>query len=69
MDSSEIPVGGRLKSFVKEWENITNDQWVLSVVKQESTRHRDKTGTCKCKRYTYFNGKIIAKRSNTGAFH
>lgn len=27
-------MGGRLKYFVKEWEKITNDQWILSVLKQ-----------------------------------
>ena len=65
-------MGCRLKIFVKEWEKITNDQWVLSVLKQgyklvsrNSTKHMDKTDTCK--RYIYFNGrgrKIIAKGSN-----
>lgn len=34
MFRSEIPVGGRLKYFVHQWEAITNDQWVLSVLKQ-----------------------------------
>ena len=34
MDSLEIPLGGRLKFFVKEREKITNDQLVLSVLKQ-----------------------------------
>lgn len=29
----EIPVGGRLKYFVQEWEKITQDQWVLSVIR------------------------------------
>ena len=30
----EIPVGGRLRFFVKEWEKITEDQWVLSVLRE-----------------------------------
>lgn len=30
----EIPVGGRLKFFVHEWEKITQDQWVLSVIRE-----------------------------------
>lgn len=30
----EIPVGGRLKFFLKEWEMITDDQWVLSTIKE-----------------------------------
>lgn len=34
MFRAEIPVGGRLKHFVDQWEMITNDQWVLSVLKQ-----------------------------------
>lgn len=28
----EIPVGGRLKFFHKNWEKITQDKWVLSVI-------------------------------------
>ncbi len=27
-----IPVGGRLKYFLQEWEKITDDQWVLSTI-------------------------------------
>ena len=30
-----IPVGGRLEYFLKAWENITNDQWVLSIIEEE----------------------------------
>ena len=30
----KIPVGGRLKFFLKEWEMITDDQWVLSTIKE-----------------------------------
>lgn len=30
----EIPVGGRLKFFVHEWEKITQDQWILSVLRE-----------------------------------
>ncbi|VDI78266.1 Hypothetical predicted protein [Mytilus galloprovincialis] len=30
----EIPVGGRLSLFLKEWTKITNDQWVLSIIKE-----------------------------------
>ena len=30
----EIPVGGRLIYFLKKWEQITDDQWVLSVIKE-----------------------------------
>ena len=29
----EIPVGGRLKNFVNNWEQITTDQWVLSIIR------------------------------------
>ena len=29
----KIPVGGRLKFFIKNWEKITNDKWVLSTIK------------------------------------
>ena len=28
-----IPVGGRLTHFLQEWEQITQDQWVLSIIK------------------------------------
>jgi hypothetical protein len=27
----EIPVGGRLKFFQKNWEKITDDQWIISI--------------------------------------
>ncbi|XP_063442613.1 uncharacterized protein LOC134722909 [Mytilus trossulus] len=30
----EISVGGRLIYFLKKWEQITDDQWVLSVIKE-----------------------------------
>lgn len=30
----EIPVGGRLKFFYQNWQNITDDKWVLSVIKE-----------------------------------
>ena len=30
----EIPVGGRLRFFLGHWEKITDDQWVLSVIKE-----------------------------------
>ena len=30
----EIPVGGRLKFFHREWQKITQDQWVLSTIKE-----------------------------------
>lgn len=30
---TEIPVGGRLRFFIRHWEKITNDQWVLSILK------------------------------------
>ncbi|CAC5417774.1 unnamed protein product [Mytilus coruscus] len=29
-----IPVGGRLKHFVQEWESITDDQWVLTTLQE-----------------------------------
>ena len=29
----DIPVGGRLRCFYPKWEQITNDQWVLDVIK------------------------------------
>ena len=29
----QIPVGGRLAHFALNWQNITNDQWVLSMIK------------------------------------
>ena len=30
----DLPVGGRLGHFAKEWGKITQDSWVLSVVKR-----------------------------------
>ena len=30
----QIPVGGRLKHFITEWEKITDDQWVLSTLRE-----------------------------------
>ena len=30
----EIPVGGRLKFFAKNWQLITQDNWVLSIIKE-----------------------------------
>ena len=30
----EIPVGGRLKFFLNQWQKITQDRWVLSVMKE-----------------------------------
>ena len=30
----EIPVAGRLRFFLPQWEKITNDQWVLSTIKE-----------------------------------
>ena len=34
MTFPEIPVGGRLTHFLKDWEQITQDKWVLEIVKQ-----------------------------------
>ena len=34
MKCPNIPVGGRLTHFIKEWEQITQDQWVLSTIKE-----------------------------------
>lgn len=34
MKNLEIPVGGRLKYFINHWEQITDDKWVLSVIKK-----------------------------------
>lgn len=34
MNRPEIPVGGRLRFFLDKWEEITNDQWVLSVIRE-----------------------------------
>ena len=28
----EIPVGGRLKFFIDQWKQITDDKWVLSTI-------------------------------------
>lgn len=30
----EIPVGGRLSLFYKEWKKLTDDNWVLSIIKE-----------------------------------
>ena len=34
---SQIPVGGRLIHFLKQWTNITLDCWVLSVIRRGLT--------------------------------
>ena len=34
MKFPKIPVGGRLTHFLKDWEQITQDKWVLEIVKQ-----------------------------------
>lgn len=34
MYKTEIPVGGRLKFFYQKWEQITNDQWVLDLIRE-----------------------------------
>ena len=31
---SKIPVGGRLSHFLPEWEKITTDKWILSIIKE-----------------------------------
>lgn len=31
---SEIPVGGRLTHFLENWQEITNDKWVLSLIQE-----------------------------------
>ena len=33
IDGQAIPVGGRLQRFASEWETVTSDPWVLSVVR------------------------------------
>ena len=33
LQSPEIPVGGGLRFFFQNWKKITDDQWVLSVIK------------------------------------
>ncbi|VDH90179.1 Hypothetical predicted protein [Mytilus galloprovincialis] len=32
--TATIPVGGRLKHFIQEWESITDDQWVLKTLQE-----------------------------------
>ena len=34
MKFPEIPVGGRLTHFLPEWEKITQENWVLSIIKE-----------------------------------
>ena len=29
-----IPVGGRLSNFVKKWESVTDDEWVLTTIRE-----------------------------------
>ncbi|KAJ1089482.1 hypothetical protein NDU88_002633, partial [Pleurodeles waltl] len=31
--SHTSPVGGRLQQFHSHWQNITTDQWVLSIIR------------------------------------
>ena len=30
----KIPIGGRLSHFLKEWEQITQDQCILSIIRE-----------------------------------
>jgi len=30
----KIPIGSRLSHFLKEWEQITQDQWILSIIRE-----------------------------------
>ena len=30
----QIPVGGRLRFFIKEWKKITDDKWILQTLKE-----------------------------------
>ena len=30
----DVPVGGRLSLFLKEWRSITNDTWTLSIIEE-----------------------------------
>jgi len=30
----KIPVDGSLSHFLKEWEQITQDQWILSIIRE-----------------------------------
>ena len=29
----DIPVGGRLAHFVEQWEELTDNKWILSIVR------------------------------------
>jgi hypothetical protein len=33
-NQAEIPVGGRLRFFLENWNKITDDQWVLSIIQE-----------------------------------
>ena len=30
----KIPIGSRLSHFLKEWEQITQDRWILSIIRE-----------------------------------
>jgi hypothetical protein len=32
LNQAEIPIGGRLRFFLENWNKITDDQWVLSII-------------------------------------
>ena len=73
----QIPVRGHLRFFLENWEKITDDQWVLSVVEEgyklefikcppqsEKLQFRGKFRYIKCR-----SGRIIKKRCyRNGAF-
>ena len=62
MQNLEIPVGDRLRYFINHGEQITDDKWVLSVIKEGyklefvkiTSKYRNKTNSCQFKRYYYF---------------
>ena len=57
-----IPVGGRLSNFVKKWESVTDDEWVLTTIREGlqldfnviPKKHRNKAYTCKCPEPKHF---------------
>ena len=41
----QIPVGGRLTHFALNWQNNTNDQWVLSLIKKRLSNSIQRTAS------------------------
>ncbi|CAC5403693.1 unnamed protein product [Mytilus coruscus] len=52
-----IPVEGRLKHFIQEWESITDDQWVLKTLQEGLKLEFQETPHLTCIKHTSVNAR------------